>query len=221
LADEQPPVTRLVATLPALESPRSDWPAHTHLVGPLVWDPADTDLQPPAGDAPLVFLSASTVPGRTAGLLDVALAALPGVRLACTTLSPYDGAPPPWARVGLGRQQPLLDLAAVVVSGAGNGIVCKGLSAGLPMVLVPGWGEQKENAARLARLGAAVVIHPRQLNAARLRLAVERVLADPAFAAASRAAGGAGAGLGPPYAAALAEAALRRATMVGDGDSQG
>ena len=204
LADERAPVARLVATLPALEPSRSDWPERTHVVGPLFWDPAEVDLEPPPGDAPLVFVSASTVPGRSHDLLEIALSSLSGVRLVCTTLTPYDGALPSWARVGVGRQQPLLDAAAVLVSGAGNGIVCKGLSAGLPMVLVPGWGEQKENAARAARLGAATVIRPAKLNSERLRAAVARALDQASFGAASRAAGVTGAELGPDYAARLA-----------------
>src|SRR4051812_16308619 len=48
LADRYPPRVRLVATLPALEPARSDWPADAHGDGPLVLDPAqrDADLPP-------------------------------------------------------------------------------------------------------------------------------------------------------------------------------
>jgi UDP:flavonoid glycosyltransferase YjiC (YdhE family) len=112
--------------------------------------------------------------------------------------------------VGPGRQQPLLDLASVLVSGAGNGIVCKGLSAALPMALVPGWGEQKENAARAARIGAAVVIRPGRLTPERLRRAVDRLLGDSAYRSASRRAGDTGAGLGPAYAAGVVESAVHK-----------
>jgi UDP:flavonoid glycosyltransferase YjiC (YdhE family) len=208
VAGEHEPAARLVATLPALEPRRSDWPSSTHVVGPLVWDPCNVDLEPPAGEEPLVFVSASTVPGRSLGLLDNALIALRGVRLVCTTLSPYDGALPVWSRVGPGRQQPLLDAASVMVSGAGNGIVCKGLDAGLPLVLVPGWGDQKENAARVARNGAAVVIAPRRLTADRLRAAVARVLSEPSYAVASDAARQTGRGLGADHAAAVVSMSL-------------
>jgi UDP:flavonoid glycosyltransferase YjiC (YdhE family) len=198
---EQPPVARLVATLPALELPRTDWPANTYVVGPLVWDPATVDLEPPPGKEPLVFVSASTVPGRALGLLESALTGLHGVRVVCTTLAPYRDKLPTWARVGPGRQQTLLDAAQVMVSGAGNGIVCKGLSAGLPMVLVPGWGEQKENAARARRLGAAIVIRPDRLTPARLQDAVAQLLRNPSYAAAARRAGDTGNGLGADVAA--------------------
>jgi UDP:flavonoid glycosyltransferase YjiC (YdhE family) len=209
LDSEESPVVRLVATLPALEPPRSDWPGRTHIVGPLVWDPADVDLELPPGDAPLVFVSASTVPGRALGLLETALEALHGVRLVCTTLSAYDGPLPSWARVGVGRQRPLLDAASVMVSGAGNGIVCKGLSVGLPMALVPGWGEQKENAARASRFGAAITIRPQKLSADRLRVAVARLLGDSSYADASRLAGASGAALGATYAADIISNVLR------------
>jgi UDP:flavonoid glycosyltransferase YjiC (YdhE family) len=173
----------------------------------LVWDPCEGDLDAPAGDEPLVFLSASTVPGRSHGLLEIALRSLRGVRLVCTTLSAYDEPLPAWARVGPGRQQPLLDAATVMVSGAGNGIVCKGLAAGLPMVLVPGWGDQKENAARAARIGAAIVVPPRKLDADRLQVSVERALADPGYTSSSRSAGEA-AHLGADHAARVATKAI-------------
>ena len=48
------PVARLIATLPALEVARPDWPAEAHVVGPLHWEPTDAVLEPPPGDAPLV-----------------------------------------------------------------------------------------------------------------------------------------------------------------------
>src|SRR4051794_11592832 len=201
LAEEQEPVARLVATLPALEPARSDWPPNAHVVGPLVWDPADVELEPPPGDAPLVFVSASTVPDRALGLLETALVGLRDVRLVCTTLRPYDAALPEWARVGMGRQQSLLDAADVMVSGAGNGIVCKGLSAQLPLVLVPGWGEQKENAARARRLGAAIVIPPGRLTPGRLAQAVGEVLRDRRYRNVAAAAGRSGDHLGAEFAA--------------------
>src|SRR4051812_48092764 len=72
LTSPHPARVRLAAPLPALEPVRSDWPADAHVVGPLVWDPADQDLVPPPGDEPLVFLSASTVPERSLDLLDTA-----------------------------------------------------------------------------------------------------------------------------------------------------
>ncbi|MDX6677087.1 MAG: hypothetical protein QOE31_1139, partial [Solirubrobacteraceae bacterium] len=49
----------LVATFPQLEYPR-DWPARTHVVGPLLWQPPSPDVALPDGDAPLVLVAPST-----------------------------------------------------------------------------------------------------------------------------------------------------------------
>lgn len=202
------PQRRLIATLPGLELPRPDWPGDAVLVGPLEWDPAEVDLAPPAGYGPLVFLSSSTVAGA-ADLLDVAVPALAGlgVRLACTRFD-ASGPLPGWAVAGPGRQGSLLAAAAVVLGGAGHGLVAKALSRGRPLVVVPGGGEQRDNAARVRRAGAGLVITPRRLNAERLRLAVGAVLAQPGYRAAAARIAATGAGLGPRYAAKAAERAL-------------
>ena len=43
------PVRRLIATLPALEVPRPDWPAEAVVVGPLHFEPTTAVLAIPAG----------------------------------------------------------------------------------------------------------------------------------------------------------------------------
>lgn len=185
------PAARLVATMPALEVHRPDWPATAHLVGLLAWDPARVELNPPAGEDPLVLLSESTAAGGTEGLLHAALAGLGGVRLVCTTLSGILGADtrssdlPPWAVLGCGRQAPLLAQTRVTVCGGGHGMLAKSLAAGVPAVVVPGGGDQWELAQRAARAGCAVVVRP--LTSGGLAAAVHRVLDDPAFAVAARA----------------------------------
>lgn len=180
------PAARLVATLPALELDRPDWPADTHVVGPLLWDPTREVLDPPPGDEPLVLVSPSTATSGRLGVLDAALAGLTGVRLAATVLP--GGAPqgplPPWAVVGPGRQDRLLAAASVVVCGAGHGMLAKCLAAGVPVVTVPGGGDQWELAHRARRQGSGLLVRP--LTAAALGAAVGRVLAEPSFTAAAR-----------------------------------
>lgn len=208
LPPDGPPLVRLIATLPGLELPRPDWPGDAVVVGPLEWDPAGVDLAPPAGAGPLVLLSSSTVAG-VRDLLDLALPALAGlgVRLVATRFDAYP-ALPGWAVAGPGRQAPLLEAAEVVVGGAGHGIVAKALSRGRPLVCVPGGGEQRDNAARLRRAGAGVVIPARRLTSSRLRVAVGQVLADRRYAAAARRIADSGTGLGADYAAEVTEQAL-------------
>ncbi|HEU0131940.1 MAG TPA: nucleotide disphospho-sugar-binding domain-containing protein [Mycobacteriales bacterium] len=202
LPAEGPPVATLVATLPGLEPPRPDWPARTEVVGPMEWDPADADLPEPAGEGPLVFLADSSATGRPQTLLDVAVEGLRGLRVACTRFSGVAAGLPEGFVAGPGRQAPLLDRASVVVCAGGHGMVAKALVRGLPLVVVPGPGDQRENAARVARLGAGVHLPPARLAPDTLRSAVDRVLGDPSYAAAARRVAATARGLGPDHAAA-------------------
>ncbi|SDW75036.1 UDP:flavonoid glycosyltransferase YjiC, YdhE family [Amycolatopsis xylanica] len=189
LAERGPgPVVRLIATLPALEVPRPDWPSNAHVVGPLLWEASQRRLAPPPGDEPLVVIAPSTVSSGTAGLAELALEALRdmGVRAVVSTFGPSP-ALPEWARAGQGRQDELLREAAVVVCGGGHGLLAKALLAKVPAVLVPGGGDQWEMANRVARHGSGVLVRPSTVDT--LRDAVTRVLGDPRFAAAAALAG--------------------------------
>lgn len=181
------PAARLIATLPALEVPRPDWPEHAHLVGPLLWEPTDDVLTPPPGDEPLVMVAPSTAWTGAQGMVESTVAALAdaGVRVVVSMLYPPPDLPA-GVVAGLGRQDLLLQQAAVVVGGGGHGLLAKALLAGTPMVAVPGGGDQWELAQRAARQGSAVVVRP--LEEAAVRAAVLRVLEDESFAEAAAAA---------------------------------
>lgn len=158
-----PPVHRLVATLPALEPDRPDWPAATTLVVPPTWESAFDDLEPPAGDGPLVLVVGSTASsGTSVDLLAATIAAVARTRSGerpWRVVSPRFGGRvaglPSWVVAGPGRLSPLLAAAAVTVAPGGHGMVVASLRAGVPLVLLPGPGDQKEVTARTARIGAA------------------------------------------------------------------
>ncbi|QCQ90773.1 glycosyltransferase [Rhodococcus sp. SGAir0479] len=180
------PAARLIATLPALEVPRPDWPSNAHVVGPLVWEPAEDVLVPPPGDGPLIVLAPSTAATGAGGMLDTAIRALDGlgVRLLVTLFETPDLALPDWVRAGYGRQDEMLRDASALVCGAGHGVLAKGLLAGVPLVTVPGGGDQWEVANRVARQGSGVLIRPLTVEA--LRDAVRRVLDEPSYGDAAR-----------------------------------
>ena len=185
-AKDPGPVRRLIATLPALEVPRPDWPAEAHVVGPLLWEPTNKVLEAPAGTDPLIMVAPSTAFTGAEGMLETTLAGLDGagVRVIASIL---DGSPAPvpaWARAGLGRQDAMLREASAVVCGGGHGMLAKALLAGVPVVVVPGGGDQWELANRAARQGSAVVVRPPSAEA--LRAAVEQVLSNDAHADAAR-----------------------------------
>jgi UDP:flavonoid glycosyltransferase YjiC (YdhE family) len=210
------PVLRLVGTLPALEPARPDWPANAHVVGALEWEPPGADPTLPEGDGPLVAVASSTASGP--GHSDLLTSTLQAVRVlrtqgqparvCCMGLSPaaHPGELEPWATVSPGRQSVLLDQAAVLVCGGGGGILAKALRRGLPVIGSPGPGDQKENLARVARLGAGVVL--REPSQEHIATALQKVLSTPGYAEAARAAGRTAEGLGVGYACDLAESAL-------------
>jgi UDP:flavonoid glycosyltransferase YjiC (YdhE family) len=187
------PLRRLIATLPALEVPRPDWPAEAVVVGPLHFEPTDRVLEIPPGSGPVVAVAPSTALTGTTGLAELALGCLTpgdtlpaGSRLVVSRLDGADLTVPPWATVGLGRQAELLTQADLVICGGGHGMVAKTLLAGVPLVVVPGGGDQWEMANRVVRQGSARLIRP--LTAEALVDAVGEVLASPRYRQAAQAA---------------------------------
>ncbi|MGI5499688.1 glycosyltransferase [Lentzea sp. CA-135723] len=183
-AKETGRIARLIATLPALEVPRPDWPRDAHVVGPLLWEASRDVLTPPPGDEPLVMVAPSTAWTGAQGMAEMALEALEGlqVRTVISTFAQLDDLPD-WARSGPGKQDELLRQSAVLVCGGGHGMLVKALRAAVPVVVVPGGGDQWEMACRVARQGSGLIVRPSTVDG--LRDAVTRVLDDPEFAAAA------------------------------------
>ncbi|MGV0627412.1 glycosyltransferase [Mycolicibacter minnesotensis] len=197
------PLRRLIATLPALEVPRPDWPAEAVLVGPLHFEPTEQVLEVPPGSGPLVVVAPSTATTGAAGLAELALEhlvpgeALPaGARVAVSRLGGPPLTLPPWAVAGLGRQDTLLRQADVVVCGGGHGMVAKTLLGGVPLVVVPGGGDQWEIANRVVRQGSGRLIRP--LTGPAMADAVAAVLASPSYRDAARRAADGAAGVADP-----------------------
>jgi UDP:flavonoid glycosyltransferase YjiC (YdhE family) len=174
----------LVATFPQLEYPRA-WPAATHVVGPLLWEPAVGDVEPPPGDDPFVLIAPSTSQDRSLSLLRAALDGLAGLpfRVLATAVPPAADPPlpaPPGARlaewVSYARTMPRCD---VVVCHAGHGTVARALASGCVVVSVPAGGDMNEIAARTDWAGVGVRVPRRLCRPAPIRLAVQRALATP------------------------------------------
>ncbi|EOM77097.1 glycosyl transferase [Rhodococcus rhodnii] len=203
------PAARLIATLPALEVDRPDWPPNTEIVGPLLWEPTSAVVAPPAGDRPLVMVAPSTAVTGAVGMLEASIEGLQGEGVALIA-SLLESALPPgapeWVTGGLGRQDVMLADADVVVCGGGHGMLAKALAHGVPAVVVPGGGDQWELANRAARQGSAVVVRPVGPDA--IRDAVRAVLRDPRHREAAAAAGASAAAVADPVA--VCHAAVRR-----------
>jgi UDP:flavonoid glycosyltransferase YjiC (YdhE family) len=81
-AGDPGPLRRLIATLPALEVSRPDWPLEAVVVGPLHFEPTEHVLPVPPGSGPVVVVAPSTALTGTRGMAQTALdCLLPGVGL--------------------------------------------------------------------------------------------------------------------------------------------
>lgn len=181
----------IVATFPQLEYPRS-WPAHVHVVGPLMWEPPADETNPaqPAespGDLPLVLVAPSTAQDAEQTLLRAALEGLADapVRVLATWNRrppsrplpvPHNATVVEW--LVYSRTMPQAD---VVICHAGHGTLVRALSSGCAVVACPAAGDMNENAARLDWAGAGVRLPRRFVSPRGLRLAVERTLAEPSI----------------------------------------
>jgi UDP:flavonoid glycosyltransferase YjiC (YdhE family) len=185
----------LVATFPQLEYPRRAPEPWLRVTGPLLWEQPFGEVELPPGDEPLVLVAPSTSQDPEQRLLRAALRGLadePVRVLATTNRRPPERPPavPPNARVvdwlSYARTMPR---CAAVVCHAGHGTVARALASGVPVVACPHAGDQAETAARLRWAGVGVSL-PRRFQTTRgVRLAVGRLLRDPAYAERARALG--------------------------------
>lgn len=181
----------LVGTFPQLEYPRV-WSPEVHIVGPMLWEPPCDGTGPPPGDEPLVLVAVSTAQDPDHTLLRTALLGLgkaPVRVLAATNRKPLQ------APVAVPRNVKLVDWisysrtmprCAAVISHAGHGTVVRALASGAPVLAVPHSGDMGENAARVDWAGVGARLPWRLLRPATLRLALLRVLDEPALSEGAR-----------------------------------
>jgi UDP:flavonoid glycosyltransferase YjiC (YdhE family) len=177
----------IVATFPQLEYPRPVGRPGMRITGPLLWEQPFGDVDPPPGDAPLVLVAPSTSQDPEQKLVRAALEGLahePVRVLATTNRRPPPSPLPVTANarlvdwVSYARTMPLCD---AVVCHAGHGTVARALASGVPVVACGHAGDQAENAARIRWAGVGVSL-PRRFQTPRgVRLAVGRLLTDPAY----------------------------------------
>ncbi len=178
----------VVLTGPAFDPP-AGFPPNVRLVGTPLQEQAAPRGLPTLStedERPLVLVSLSTLDQGQAMLMARILAALAELPVrVLVTLGPALAASQftPSPNVVLETFVPhgsVLPRAAVIVTQCGLGTVMKALAHGVPLVCIPLVGDQADNAARIEALGAGVRLSP-DAEPARIRVAIERVLADPAY----------------------------------------
>jgi MGT family glycosyltransferase len=183
----------LVMTSPSFDFSAPQLPANVRYVGPQLDDPdwaVGAEWSRP-GSQPLVLVALSSVyQDQTELLRSIAqgLGRLP-VTVVLTTGTAVEPsqipAPPNVQVLRAAPHQRVLTEASVVVTHAGHGIVMKALAAGVPMVCIPMGRDQKDNTARVLRLGAGVQIGKRS-TADRIAAAVTDVMGRPQYRTAAR-----------------------------------
>jgi UDP:flavonoid glycosyltransferase YjiC (YdhE family) len=176
---------------------QSDWPARTVLTRFPLYDegvdrPVDEKLEAflAAGDKPVVITpgSANAQGGRFIRETVAACVRMKKRPLVVTRFPETAGTLPAegavFAYVPFGRVFPR---AAAVVHHGGIGTMAQGFAAGVPQLVMPMAHDQPDNAYRMKkRLGVGDYLYPKKFTAARVATVLERLLRDPAVAAACR-----------------------------------
>lgn len=177
----------LVATFPQLEYPRP-WPPSTHVVGPLMWEPAFGEVPLPDGDPewPLVLVAPSTSQDPDQQLLRAAVQGLADEPV--RVLATWNRRVPRRALRRVGDNTRLVEWVSyartmprcdAVICHAGHGTLARALASGCVVVAVPAAGDMNENAARVDWAGAGVRLPGRFVRPGAVRLALARALGEP------------------------------------------
>jgi UDP:flavonoid glycosyltransferase YjiC (YdhE family) len=177
-------------TVESFEYPRSDAPGHLVYVGPM----SRTAGRPPAPeDPPLVHVTQGTLANHSwtelVGPALEGLADLP-VRVLVSTggrsLDTLPQLPENASAVEFLDYSEALPRCSVFVTNGGYGGLHAALEHGLPIVVAGDTEDKKETSARVEWAGVGINLHTGQPTPTAIRQAVRQILAEPAYAAASR-----------------------------------
>ena len=176
----------------------------THRFHDPAWDERPGELPdwwPGREDEPLVYVTFGSVAGSFPQALPVygvamqAVAELP-VRVLLTVGRELDldALPPAPENVRVERwvpQQDVLGHASAAVVHGGSGSTLGAIAAGVPLVVMPLFADQPQNARRVAEVGAGVAVEPNRedldATVSPLREAIRSVLDDPSYGERARA----------------------------------
>jgi rhamnosyltransferase subunit B len=184
---------------PLLGAVQPDFAPHTSIAGFAYYDSENGGaqrLEPAlerflrAGPAPLVFTLGSQAVHNAGNFYSESLAAARELRQRAVILVG------PGGRSQLPAELPaeimacsyapyslLFPNAAAIIHHGGVGTTAQALRAGRPQLVVPFWGDQPDNAARVARLGVARTLARKHYRAARLRKELAALAGQPSYAA--------------------------------------
>ena len=179
---------------PALQDADDPMPSTVVPLRPVALDELDATVPPwldhGARSRPRVAVTLGTIlPGRLEAIaavlaalrdLDVEVVAAVGPGLDPGELGPQPGSVRVERYVAMSR---LLATCDALVFHGGSGTMLAALAEGVPLVLLPVAADQPENAARCVAAGAGIRLGAGERGPTAIRLAVGRVLGEPAFLA--------------------------------------
>ena len=178
-----------------LATRQPDWPPHTLVTGPVLYNGRDADVLSPeleafleAGPPPVVFTLGTSAVFTAGSFYDVSAKAVAQLGRRAVLLVGRQGENRP---LDLGRgvmavefapHRALFARAAAIVHQGGAGTLHQALASGHPMLVVPHAHDQPDNAHRVQRIGVARTLYPRRYTVAALTSELRQLLDDPAYA---------------------------------------
>jgi rhamnosyltransferase subunit B len=178
-----------------LGAPQPDWPPHTLVAGPVLYNGRDADVLAPeleafldAGPPPVVFTLGTSAVFTAGSFYDVSAKAIArlGRRAILLVGRQLDNRPIDLGcdvlAVEFAPHRALFPRAAAIVHQGGAGTLHQALASGRPMLVVPHAHDQPDNAHRAQRIGVARTLYPRRYTADALTRELKPLLDDPAYA---------------------------------------
>jgi len=174
-----------------LAEPQPDWPTQTVQPGFIFFDQHGKDLPEvaeflSAGEAPIVFTLGSAAVHNPGNFFEASQAAALqlGRRALLVGAKDRQGIVAPGIlAVPYARYSEIFSKASAVVHQGGSGTTGQAMRAGRPQLIVPyGW-DQPDNGARIARLGAGLVLERTRYRAETAAAMLKTLLEDGRFAA--------------------------------------
>jgi rhamnosyltransferase subunit B len=175
-----------------LARPQPDWPRNVLVTGFVFYNGPDS-LPPQleafleAGPPPVVFTLGTSAVAAAGSFYEESVDAVRRLGIRAVLLTggfeqnrPRAALPPGVLLVDRAPHQSLCPRAAAIVHQGGAGTLAQALRAGRPMLVVPHAHDQPDNAARVAALGVARTLFPREYRAQRVARVLDRLLSDAA-----------------------------------------
>ncbi|ADG77456.1 Glycosyltransferase, MGT family OS=Tsukamurella paurometabola (strain ATCC 8368 / DSM / CCUG 35730 / CIP 100753 / JCM 10117 / KCTC 9821 / NBRC 16120 / NCIMB 702349 / NCTC 13040) OX=521096 GN=Tpau_0820 PE=3 SV=1 [Tsukamurella paurometabola] len=160
---------------------------HCFRPGPRTFAPLDPAIADLPADRPLVLVSLGSVApslGAATDLVDrivEALGSLDVYAVVATGGHEVRTPPPNVVLTDFVDQQTVLNTCDAFITHGGFNGVREALQSGVPMVLLPLFGDHPLNSVQADRLGTGIVLDPWTVTAGELAAATEKVLADPSY----------------------------------------